>query len=138
MSIDLNPAWQSAPLQDVQSLSNFALILLITDSLDTGRNWAEQVSRLRGNAPFVVASSAQAGPMLLPYVQSGQFNGLINGLNSSAVIEQTCTSRQSTARQYWDAYSLGLFLALAFIAFGGLWNFMLGYRARVLAAREGE
>jgi hypothetical protein len=138
MSIDLNPAWQSVPLQDVQSLSNFALILLITDSAEAGRNWVEQAGTLRGNAPFMVASSAQAGPMIMPYVQSGQVNGLINGLNSGAVIEQRYASRQNTARRYWDTYSLGLFLAVAFILFGGLWNLALGYRERALAAKAGE
>ncbi len=126
LSMDLNPAWQSAPLQDVQSLSNFAMILLITDSAETGRNWVEQAG---GKAPFVVASSAQAGPMLMPYVQSGQINGLVNGLNSGAVIEQGYKSRQNLARRYWDAYSLGLLLAVTFIVFGGLWNLVQGYRA---------
>jgi len=138
MSMDLNPAWLSAPLQDVQSLSNFALMLLITDSADAGRNWVEQAGTLHGNAPFVVASSAQAGPMIMPYVQSGQVNGLVNGLNSGAVIEQGYASRQNTARRYWDAYSLSLFLAVAFIVFGGLWNLVLGFRARALAAKGGE
>jgi hypothetical protein len=138
LSMDSNPAWQSAPLQDVQSLSSFALILLITDSAEAGRNWVEQAGTLRGNAPFVVASSAQAGPMVMPYVQSGQVNGLVNGLNSGAVIEQGFASRQNTARRYWDAYNLGLFMAVAFIVFGGLWNLALGYRTRALAAKEGE
>jgi hypothetical protein len=138
LSTDLNPAWQSAPLQDVQSLSNYALMLLITDSADAGRNWVEQAGTLHDDVPFVVASSAQAGPMIMPYVQSGQVNGLVNGLNSGAVIEQGYASRQNTARRYWDAYSLGLFLAVAFIAFGGLWNLALGYRARALAAKGGE
>jgi len=138
MLIDSSPAWQSAPLQDVQSLSNFSLILLITDSAEAGRNWVEQTGALRGEAKFVIASSAQAGPMLMPYVQSGQVNGLVNGLNSGAVIEQRYASRQVTARRYWDAYSLGLFLAVIFIVFGGLWNLALGYRARALAAKAGE
>jgi hypothetical protein len=137
VAIDSNPAWQSAPLQDVQSFSDFALILLITDSAEAGHNWVEQAGALRGDAQFVVVSSAQAGPMILPYVQSGQVNGLISGLNSGALIEERY-NRQSTARRYWDAYSLGLLLAFTFILFGGLWNLALGYRARVLAAREGE
>jgi hypothetical protein len=59
-------------------------------------------------------------------------------LNSGAVIEQGFASRQNTARRYWDAYNLGLFMAVAFIVFGGLWNLALGYRTRALAAKEGE
>jgi hypothetical protein len=138
VSIDLNPVWQNAPLQDVQALSNFALMLLITDNAEAGRNWVEQAGALRGNAPFVVASSAQAGPMIMPYVQSGQISGLVNGLNSGAVMEQNNAGRPGMARRYWDAYSLGLFLAVAFITLGGLWNLVLGYRARALAAKAGE
>ncbi len=137
-TIDLNPAWQSATLQDVQSLSDFSLILLLTDGAESGRNWVEQAGALHDDVPFVVASSAQAGPMILPYVQSGQVNGLVNGLNSGAVMEQNNSGRPGTARRYWDAYSLGLFLAVAFIAFGGLWNLLLGYRARAQAEKGDE
>jgi hypothetical protein len=50
-------------------------IIVITDSADSGRTWIEQVSHLIGPDRFVVVASAQAGPMLQPYHQSGQIAG---------------------------------------------------------------
>jgi hypothetical protein len=136
LSASLTLAWDNPPLQDIQSFSNFALILLITDNAESGRAWIEQAGLLRGNTPLVVAASAQAGPMLLPYFQSGQVAGLVNGLNSGAVMEQNNAGRPGIASQYWDAYSLGLFSAVAMMVVGGLWNLALGLQARAATMEE--
>jgi hypothetical protein len=135
LTVNLTSAWNSAPLQDVQSISNFASIILITDSAEAGRAWVEQAGPLRGNASLIIVSSAQAGPMFFSYLQSGQVSGLVNGLNAGAVLEQYNSGRPGTIRRYWDAYSLGLFLAMAFIAIGGMWNLAAGLQAR-RAAKE--
>lgn len=74
-TVNMLPAAQSAPLQGVQSFQNFAAILVITDSADTGRASVEQAGPLRGSAPMVVVASSQAGPMLQPYYQFRQING---------------------------------------------------------------
>jgi len=130
-------AWQSAPWKDVKSFSNFAAIILITDSVEAGRAWVEQAGTpLRGNASLVVLSSSQAGPMLMPYVASGQINGLVNGLNDAAKIEQA-NGQPDLARRYWDAYNVGLLLAALLIILGGGWSFILGLQARRAAKEEG-
>ena len=121
--------WQSAVLQGKAHLSDFAAVIVLTDSAEAGRVWIEQAGPFRGNASFVVVSSAQAGPMLMPYMQSGQINGLVAGLNSAAKVEQA-NGQPGLARCYWDAYSLGLLLAVAFMILGGFWNFILGLQAR--------
>ena len=121
--------WQSAMLQGKSHLSDFAAVIVLTDSAEAGRVWIEQATDYRGNAKFVVISSAQAGPMLMPYFQSNQINGLVSGLNSATKIEQA-NGQPGLVRRYWDAYSLGLLLAVAFMILGGLWNFILGLQAR--------
>ena len=121
--------WQSAVLQGRTHLSDFAAVIVLTDSAEAGRVWIEQAGPFRGNASFVVVSSAQAGPMLMPYMQSAQINGLVAGLNSSAKIEQA-NGQPGLVRRYWDAYSLGLLLAVVFMILGGFWNFILGLQAR--------
>jgi hypothetical protein len=67
--------------------------------------------------------------MLMPYVASGQINGLVNGLNDASKVEQA-NGQPGSARLYWDAYSVGLLLAAAMIILGGLWNLVPGLRAR--------
>ena len=129
LGADGSQVWQTAPLQGVTRFSDFAAIILLTDSAEAGRVWIEQAGPLRGNASLVIVSSSQAGPMLMPYVASGQVNGLVNGLNDASKVEQA-NGQPGLARLYWDAYSVGLLLAAAMIILGGLWNLVPGLRAR--------
>ncbi|MBI1794060.1 MAG: hypothetical protein HYR70_07700 [Chloroflexi bacterium] len=129
LGADGTPVWQSALLQGKTRLSDFAAVIVLTDSVEAGRVWVEQAGPFRGNASFVVISSAQAGPLLMPYLQSGQINGLVAGLNSAAKIEQA-NGQPGLARRYWDAYSLGLLLAVAVMFLGGFWNFVIGLQVR--------
>ena len=126
---DGSQVWQTAPLQGVTHLSDFAAIILLTDSAEAGRVWIEQAGPLRGNASLVIVSSSQAGPMLMPYLASGQVNGLINGLNDASKVEQA-NGQAGLARRYWDAYSVGLLLAAVMILLGGLWSLVGGLQAR--------
>ena len=132
-----NSAWSLPPLQDVKSLSQFAALILITDNADSARAWIEQTASARGAVPLVVISSAQAAPMIQPYYASQQVNGLVSGLYGSALFEQNNAGRPGTARTYWDAYSIGMLLAMVLILGGGLLNLALGINDRS-AAREAK
>jgi len=137
LDMSLQPAWTSAPLEGVTSFSQFAALVLITDSADAARTWIEQTESARGNIPFVVISSAQAAPMIQPYYDSQQVKGVVSGLYGGAVFEQNNAGRPGTARSYWDAYSVGMLLAMSLVLGGGLWNLALGLRDRV-SAREAK
>jgi hypothetical protein len=125
-----------SPLQPV-SVAQFVAVIVLTDNADSGRIWIEQASAATAALPFpapvVLITSAQAGPMIQPYYASGQVKGIVNGLYGAAIFEQNNAGRPGTARSYWDAYSLGMLLAMALLALGGLWNFALGARDRSAA-----
>ncbi|MBN1449483.1 MAG: hypothetical protein JW963_00560 [Anaerolineales bacterium] len=129
-SINGENAWETPVLQGVSHLSDFAVIILLTDDAETARIWIEQTETARKDARFLVISSAQSGPMILPYLQSGQVDAMLIGLDGGAPIEQFNGGRPGTARRYWDAYGLGLLAALAMIAFGSLWSLVSGWRER--------
>ncbi|MHB8777371.1 MAG: hypothetical protein ACYC6R_06370 [Anaerolineales bacterium] len=137
LDMSLSSAWDSAPLEEVASLSQFAILIIVTDDADAARTWIEQTESARGDIPLVVISSAQAAPMIQPYFESQQVSGLISGLYGGALFEQYNAGRPGTARSYWDAYSLGMLLAMALVFGGGLWNFFLGLRDRA-AIREAQ
>lgn len=130
LDADGNQVWQSAALGGVTSYSDFAAVILLTDSAETGRTWVEQTASARGNGSLIIVSSAQAGPMLLPYADSGQINGLVAGVIGAAGAEQANGGLPGQVRRYWDAYSLGLYLAVLLVTAGGLWNFWLGIHDR--------
>ena len=129
LNADGAPAWQAAPLQGITHFSDFASVILLTDSAETGRVWIEQAGPMHGNSSLVVISSSQAGPMLMPYFASGQIDGLVNGLNDASKVEQA-NGQAGLAGRYWDAYSVGLLLAAGLILLGGLWNIVSGIRTR--------
>ncbi|HEX2697188.1 MAG TPA: hypothetical protein VHM28_05725, partial [Anaerolineales bacterium] len=85
---DSSVVWASVPLQNVTHLSDFAALIVLTDKVESGRVWIEQTASARGKAPLILISSAQAGPMFMPYVDSGQVNGMVVGLNGAAGAEQ--------------------------------------------------
>lgn len=130
-----NPSQTTPQLQGVSSLSQFMALIIITDSADSARVWIEQTSSTGSAIPIVIISSAQAAPMIQPYYQSQQITGLVSGLYGGAVFEQNNGSLPGITRTYWDAYSLGMLIAMVLILGGGLLNLALGLRDRA-AARE--
>jgi len=131
--MSLSSAWDSIPLEGISALSQFAALIVVTDDAEAARTWIEQTESARGAIPFVVISSAQAAPMIQPYYESQQISGLVSGLYGGALFEQYNAGRPGSARAYWDAYSLGMLLAMALVLVGGLWNLALGLRERVAA-----
>jgi len=125
----------------VGSYSNYAAVIVITDHAESGRVWVEQLHALRGtqivptlaNQPLIVVASAQAAPLLQPYVSSGQVNGMLSGLSGAARYEYK-NALPPTARTYWDAFGIGMTMAIALIIIGSLWNLFMGIRARRLEA----
>lgn len=126
----LQSAWASAPLQGVTSLNQFTAMILITDNADAARVWVEQTQGLRGNIPFIVIASSQAAPMIQPYYDSGQVSGIVPGLYGGAIFEQYNAGRPGIARNYWDAYSIGMLIAMSLVLGGGFWNLVAGLRER--------
>ena len=126
----LQPAWATTP-NELTSLSQlFMAMVLVTDNADAARAWIEQTESARGSLPVVVITSAQAAPMIQPYFESQQVRGMVAGLYGGAVFEQNNPGSIKTARNYWDAYSLGMLLAMSLVLGGGLWNLALGLRDR--------
>lgn len=136
--ISLQPAWSLPPLQNVTLLNQFATIILVTDSAEAARAWVEQTEDVRAAAPIpiIVVASAQAAPMIQPYYESGQVTGMVSGLYGGALVEgQYNNGSPGTARVYWDAYSIGMFIAMIFVLGGGLISLALGLRDRAATRR---
>ena len=72
--------WQRPALQNIDSLQDLALVIVLTDSAETGRAWVEQVQPMLGRTPLTMVTSAQAAPLLQPYLKSQQVDGLVSGL----------------------------------------------------------
>ena len=118
-TLDGTRAWQTEPLRNIASLSDFAFVLVITDNPNTAQTWIEQVKPQLGAVPLAAVVSAQVEPMIQPYYdsQQAQLSGLVSGLTGGAAYE--ITSRSNLARDYWDAFNFVLIVAVSVILIGG-------------------
>jgi hypothetical protein len=98
-------------------------VIVLTDSAETGRAWIEQVKPLMGDAPLLMATSAQAAPLLMPYVQSQQINGMVSGFLGGVTYGQW-RHVDTPASEYWGSYQIGTVLAIVVIVIGGLFSFI--------------
>jgi hypothetical protein len=89
------------------------------------------------NQPLLVIASAQAGPLLQPYVSSGQITGMISSISDAARYEFVNNGRPGIVRSYWDTFGIGLMMSIALIILGSFWNLLSGIRARRVAAKQG-
>jgi hypothetical protein len=124
-------AWALLPLQNIQNLSDFSLVLILTDDADVGRVWIEQAGPELGAAPMAMVISAQAEPMIRPYYDSGQIKGLVTGLAGGYAYGSA-----GPAKAYWNAYGMGMLAAEIMIMVGAVWSAISALRGR-RAAKEG-
>lgn len=136
-ALDGSQPWQSSLLNDVHVLSDFAAVIILTDNSDTARVWVEQAFPLLGGKPMLMAISAQSEPMIRPYYDSHQIQGLVTGLVGGKAYEQVF-SLPGVAKTYWNSFSLGLLIAELIIIFAGLWSFFSILRNRTPAQKEEE
>ena len=133
---------RTMPGVDVEAFSNFEAIILMTDNSESSRVWVEQLDVAKGGDPLIaskplfVVSSAQAGPIMQPYVSSGQVDVMISGMSAAVQYEYVNNTRLRTARSYWDAFGIGLALAVISIVLGSLWNLFMGIRERRAEAEQ--
>jgi hypothetical protein len=134
---------QVNPLVDIQSFSEYSALIVLSDHAESGRVWVEQLQNQKqidaalANKPLLMVASAQAGPMLQPYVSSGQITGMISGISDAARYEFVNNSRPGIARSYWDTFGIGLMMSIVLIILGSLWSLLTGIRARRADAKQG-
>ncbi len=114
-------SWNVPALYGLNQVNDFTQVILLTDSVESARDWVEQVQPelAAKKVPLIVVSSAQSAPLLQPYQDSGQFTALISGLAGGANYEQV---RQSggNGTAYFNAYLAGILAAVLFILLGGI------------------
>ncbi|MGZ9234413.1 MAG: hypothetical protein ACXW4E_02725 [Anaerolineales bacterium] len=124
------------PAAGVGSFSEYAALIVMTDHAESGRVWVEQLQNKKqidpslASQPLLMVASAQAGPMLQPYVSSRQINGIVSGLSDAARYEAVNNVAPGIARSYWDTFAIGLTLAIVLIIIGSLWSVFAAMRAR--------
>lgn len=119
--------WANPPLSQVQNLSDFNLVAVLSDDPVRVRSWIEQVQPTLENTPMVALISSQAEPLVRPYYQAlpQQVQGMVVGLAGGGSYEnahQDLAARSGLVRGYWDAYTLSVLASAILIGAGGVVN----------------
>ncbi len=89
-------------------------ILILGDDYSGVMAWVEQLSTLMPDAPIVLLVSAQAGPLLLPYWESGQVEGMISGFSEAAALAQDGLLLANR----WRAFQVGIVMMILMLLIG--------------------
>ena len=132
-TVDGSYAWDRPALQGVSGLAGFARIIVLTESLETGRAWIEQVGTGYSQpGSLLVVASAQSAPLLRPYVESGQAGGMVAGLTGGAAYEKL-VGKNGPSSLYWNAFQGGLWVSILLIVAGAL-----GYAIQMVLKHRNE
>lgn len=125
--------WAAPALQNVNRLSDFGVVVVITAGTETARAWAEQTHPWIGETPLTMILSAGAEPLIRPYYESlnQQVDGVLTGLPSAVAYQQN-TGQQPNALQSWDAFGSGLLMVEIILLAGigyGVFRWLLDRRS---------
>jgi hypothetical protein len=134
--------WNVEPLKsDVYLVSDFALVVVMTDSADTARMWIEQLRpRLDADTPLLMVLSAQAEPMVRPYFQQSfdpnatfdanqvQVAGYVAGIAGAAAYQSRVNPQ--VIFKAWDGVAWASLVSIIVIALGGMFNLSLAISSR--------
>lgn len=127
-------AWDTPVLDQVQALSDFGMVVVITADSESARVWAEQARPNMGDTPLVVVMSSGAEPLIRPYFESDdpKVGGILSGLPAAAAYELR-NGRLGLAQERWDAFGTAM-LAAEFVLFAGIgYGLLIWWRSRSLA-----
>lgn len=141
-NFNVSDPWLSPVMRPIAGLGDFYMTVLLTDNPETARNWIEQVEPVLRRNSLVIIASAQAEPFIRPYFQNPdpsqrQVEGLLVGLRGGAALEQN-QGQRGPARLYWDAFGIGLLVAVILIIMGGGYNYLDELRRVQRQARRGK
>jgi len=114
-------AWQTDYMKNIISIKeNTTAIIVATDSIDVGRAWVEQVKPLVGEKPMLFIASAQAAPLLQPYLLSRQSAGMLTGLNDGLAYQAYLQQSVKGHPGITNAINMGVVYALLLVLVGAV------------------
>ena len=91
-----------------------SMVVVITEDAQRARDWIEQLRPDRANIPLVVVTSAQAAPILRPYLsvaatdgEMHQVAGMVAGFTGAYALSDSLSGDRPTDGR-WNAYEMGV------------------------------
>jgi hypothetical protein len=121
--LDRSSVWQSPLVSNVQRLSDFSAVVVITAGTETARNWAEQTHPWIGETPLIMVLSAGAEPLVRPYFEmtDQKVSGILTGL-PAALAYQQMNGQTLTVASRWDGFGSMMFAIESILIAGGVYG----------------
>jgi hypothetical protein len=112
--------WDSPLLTNINQLSDFSMVAIITSGTESARNWVEQAHPQMGDIPLVMVLNAGSEPIIRPYfeAEAPQVDGILSGLPSAMIYEERVNGLLADAAQRWNGYGMGLLVAVLILLSG--------------------
>jgi hypothetical protein len=94
-------------------------ILILSDRFESAQAWVEQLNARAPETPLGLAVTAQAGPLLQPYVDSGQVVGMVAGLPDVAALGAQLGEDGALGHRF-RAYQAGVLVLIVALLLGAL------------------
>ena len=94
-------------------------VLVLSGQFESAQAWVEQWHAIAPETSLNLLVTAQAGPLLQPYVESGQINGMVSGLTEAVAVEAHL-GQKGAATAVWQAYQVGILVMIGGLAFGAI------------------
>jgi hypothetical protein len=119
--IDLNlNIWEKPPLSEIDTINNFDMIILLTDNSENAKLWIEQINLLVTDSDLLLISSAKAAPLLQPYLQTNQIDGMLSGIMGGLAFNLLSQSETNEIGRYWSIVQLAAIVFVFYIFAGGV------------------
>lgn len=119
--IDLNlNIWEKPPLSEINTINDFDMIVLVTDNSENAKLWIEQINLLVTDSDLLLISSAKASPLLQPYLQTYQIDGMLSGIMGGMAFNLLSQSETAYIGRYWAILQLAAVVFVFFILAGAV------------------
>jgi hypothetical protein len=124
--------WSYPIVENIEKLSDFGMLVVITAGTDSARTWVEQAGPYLGDTPIALVLSAGVEPLLQPYAVGvePQIDNILSGLPVAYVYEGYM-GFNGTARTNWDAFG-SMLTVVELILIGGAIYGLASYILRVV------
>jgi hypothetical protein len=112
--------WTTTHLSNTNAISDFDLLLLITDNSDNAKKWVEQIELISPESGLLVISTTQASPLLQPYLNSNQIDGMISGIAGGLAFNQLSNTESTELIDYWSINQMAVLIVILLMLGGSI------------------
>ena len=97
-----------------------ALLVVLGSERETLQAWIEQVGVRQPDLPLVAAVTSSAGPLMAPYLESGQLDGLLDGLSTATTYARVNDVAGDRLSLIFEGQQLAVWLVALLLIIGNI------------------